>query len=76
MAHVHEHNSSATTGTRLILTMLLNFVITIAEIVGGILSGSLSLISDALHNFSDGISVILSYIALKLKIKKITNPPL
>jgi cobalt-zinc-cadmium efflux system protein len=50
--------------------MILNFVITIAEVIGGILSGSLSLISDALHNFSDGISVILSYIAIKLKERK------
>jgi cobalt-zinc-cadmium efflux system protein len=42
-------------------------VITIAEVIGGIVSGSLSLISDALHNFSDGISVIISYFAIKLK---------
>ncbi|MBI9070810.1 MAG: cation transporter [Melioribacteraceae bacterium] len=52
--------------------MILNFIITIAELIGGVLSGSLSLISDALHNFSDGISVILSYIALKLKSKENT----
>ena len=64
MAHKHTHSS---TGGRLLITMLLNFVITIAEVIGGILSGSLSLISDALHNFSDGISVIISYIAIKLK---------
>jgi len=52
---------------RLIITMLLNFVITIVQIIGGLLSGSLALISDALHNFSDGVSIIISYIALKLK---------
>lgn len=49
------------------MTMVLNFVITIAELIGGMLSGSLSLISDALHNFSDGISVIISYVAIRLK---------
>lgn len=49
--------------------MLLNFVITIVQIIGGILSGSLALISDALHNFSDGVSIIISYLALKLKQK-------
>jgi cobalt-zinc-cadmium efflux system protein len=49
--------------------MLLNFVITVVQIAGGIVSGSLALISDALHNFSDGIAVILSYIAIKLKQK-------
>ncbi|MBA4406765.1 cation transporter [bacterium] len=52
---------------RLVITMILNFVITIVQIIGGILSGSLALISDAFHNFSDGVSIIISYIALKLK---------
>jgi cobalt-zinc-cadmium efflux system protein len=63
---MHDHLIKST-GRRLFITMVLNFVITVAEIVGGIISGSLALISDALHNFSDGISVIVSYIALKLK---------
>jgi cobalt-zinc-cadmium efflux system protein len=63
----HSHHKHNSTGFRLLITMLLNFIITIAEVIGGILSGSLSLISDALHNFSDGISVIISYFAIKLK---------
>lgn len=68
MEHNHHHPANTTTG-RLMITMILNFVIAAAEIAGGIISGSLSLISDALHNFSDGISVIISYIAIKLKQK-------
>ncbi len=67
MGHNHDHHGINTTASRLIITMLLNFVITVAQIVGGIISGSLALISDALHNFSDGIAVILSYTAIKLK---------
>lgn len=50
----------------LIITMVLNFMITLVEVIGGLLSGSLSLLSDALHNFSDGISVMVSFIALRL----------
>ncbi|MBN1351711.1 cation transporter [candidate division KSB1 bacterium] len=50
--------------------MSLNFIITIAEIIGGLLSGSLALISDALHNFSDGIAVIISFIALNLRSRR------
>ncbi|MCX6175087.1 MAG: cation diffusion facilitator family transporter [Ignavibacteriales bacterium] len=70
MSHDHNHHNGLNTTTgRLIITMLLNFVITVVQIVGGIISGSLALISDALHNFSDGIAVILSYIAIKLKQK-------
>lgn len=68
--HHHHHHGINSTGSRLLITMVMNFIITIVQIVGGIISGSLSLISDALHNFSDGVSVILSYIAIKLKGRK------
>ncbi len=68
MSHHHNH-STEVSGGRLLTTMLLNFFITIIEIIGGILSGSLSLMSDAFHNFSDGIAIIISYIAIKLSKK-------
>jgi cobalt-zinc-cadmium efflux system protein len=45
-------------------------VITVAQIIGGILSGSLALISDALHNFSDVLTLIFSYIASVLSKRK------
>lgn len=68
MGHDHHHfHVDATTSTaRLFVTMALNFLITVVELIGGLLSGSLSLLSDALHNFSDGISIIISYIAIRL----------
>jgi cobalt-zinc-cadmium efflux system protein len=47
--------------------MLLNILITVVQIAGGIISGSLALISDALHNLSDAVSIIISYIAIRLK---------
>lgn len=53
--------------------MLLNFAITLVEILGGVMAGSLSLISDALHNFSDGIAIIVSYVALRLSRKSRTD---
>ncbi len=67
MAHHHHPTGNETSGARLFITMMLNFLITVVEIIGGIMSGSLSLISDALHNFSDGVAIIISYIAIKLK---------
>lgn len=70
--HHHPEFLPSTAG-RLILTMILNFFITTAEIIGGILSGSLSLIADALHNFSDGVAVIITYVALKLKVRNNSN---
>ena len=67
MLHNHSHNHrSETSEKNLFITMALNFFITIAEIIGGFISGSLSLISDALHNFSDGIAIIITYIAMRL----------
>ena len=60
--HTHNHFKEE----NLIIIMVLNFIITLVEVIGGLLSGSLSLLSDALHNFSDGISVIISFIALRL----------
>ncbi len=63
MAHSHTY---AISGSRLVITMALNFFITVIEIIGGIFSGSLSLISDALHNFSDGLAIIITYIANRL----------
>jgi len=65
MSHQHDH-TKGTSEKNLFITMLLNFLITIVEIVGGIVSGSLSLLSDAIHNFSDGIAIIVSYIAIRL----------
>ncbi len=65
MGH-HHHNKEK----NLFLSILLNTVITVAQIIGGILSGSLALVSDALHNFSDVISLLFSYIALKLSKRK------
>jgi cobalt-zinc-cadmium efflux system protein len=61
----HDHGPPQT-GARLALVIALNFTITIAEVIGGLLSGSLSLISDALHNFSDGVAVVIAWIAMKL----------
>lgn len=65
-SHAHSHDVEGTSPTRLFITMMLNFVITVVEIIGGLISGSLSLLSDALHNFSDGISIIISWIAIRL----------
>ncbi len=56
--HSHTHEAS---GRRLGITILLNIGITAAEAVGGIMSGSLALLSDAGHNLSDVIALILAY---------------
>lgn len=64
---IHKHEVR---GRNLILSILLNILITIAQIIGGIFSGSLALISDAVHNFSDALSLVFSFAAHKLSRKK------
>ena len=65
--HIHKHEVK---GNNLILSILLNLLITIAQVIGGIISGSLALISDALHNFSDVLSLVFTLVAHKLSRRK------
>lgn len=71
MSHSHNHSHKTSWGTKnLLIWIILNSIIVIAEIIGWILSWSLALISDAIHNFSDVISLILSFIWEKISNKK------
>jgi cobalt-zinc-cadmium efflux system protein len=51
---------------RLTLAILLTFLIMVAEAVGGIISNSLALLSDAAHMFGDVFALCLSWFALKI----------
>ena len=53
------HDSS---GPRLLITLVLNLIIPTAQIIGG----SVALISDAVHNFSDFTALLISYIAFRI----------
>jgi cobalt-zinc-cadmium efflux system protein len=68
MAHNHEH-----TARNLAITVILNGIITIGQFAGGIISGSLALMSDALHNLSDVISVLLAYLAHRIGLRPQTR---
>lgn len=67
MGNSHSHNHSYShrelKGRPLLISIFLNILITVAQVVGGLISGSLALLSDALHNFTDVLSLIVSYIA-------------
>lgn len=67
--HHHDH-AQGMTGRNLLYSIFINIGITAAQAIGGILSGSLALLSDALHNFSDVISLVISYIANKISKKE------
>ncbi|MFQ5571103.1 MAG: cation diffusion facilitator family transporter [Rhodothermales bacterium] len=65
MGHHHHHHGRTDAPSqggerRLLFSIALNLLITLAEVIGGVLSGSLALLSDALHNFSDTMSLGIS----------------
>lgn len=61
--HHHHHHVS---GKNLFITIILNIIITVSQIIGGIFSGSLALLSDAMHNFSDVLALLIAYYANRL----------
>ena len=69
--HIHNHliNIDDNNSWKLVLVIVLNFVITIAEVIGGLISNSLALFSDSLHNLSDAAAILLSYIAIRISRK-------
>ena len=65
--HQHHYNhAEASWGKRLVVSMIMNLIIPAVQIYGGIISGSMALISDALHNLSDFISLVINYAALAI----------
>ena len=66
MPHDHVHIDPEAGDRRVFAAIAVNLGLTIAQIIGGIVSGSLALIADALHNFSDAISLIIAFAARKI----------
>jgi len=72
MSKIHTHSDEtdlakdSDTPRRLALSILFNLAITLAEIIGGLISGSLSLLSDSLHNLTDTTSLAISLVAVKV----------
>ncbi len=63
----HHHHIDAETGDRRVgLAIAVNLGLTAAQVAGGILAGSLALIADALHNFSDAIALVIAFAARRI----------
>ncbi|MFH0809896.1 MAG: cation diffusion facilitator family transporter [Pseudomonadota bacterium] len=63
-AHTHHHHEPKNlAGRRLVLVMALNLLIVVAQSIGGLVSGSVALLSDAVHNLSDLSSLAIAYAA-------------
>jgi cobalt-zinc-cadmium efflux system protein len=75
MAHSHAHPEDAAGGEgadraanrrALRIAFALTATFTVVEIVGGLVTGSLALLADAVHMFSDNVSLALALLAVRL----------
>jgi len=64
--HGHAHLSPESGDRRVSIAIWANALLTVAQIVGGILAGSLALIADAMHNFSDMAALVIAFAARKI----------
>jgi cobalt-zinc-cadmium efflux system protein len=65
--HGHGHGIGADAGDRRLgLAIAVNLALTVAQIAGGVLSGSVALIADAVHNLSDALSLLLAFVARRI----------
>ena len=69
MGHHHHHSHI---GKKLWLAIVLNGIVSLLELIVGFASGSLSLLSDAVHNVSDVVALCLSYFAVRMTSREST----
>jgi len=66
VAHDHPHLEDYLSDHRLVLAVGLNLLLTVVEALAGLLAGSLALVADALHNFSDCGSLVIALVARRI----------
>jgi cobalt-zinc-cadmium efflux system protein len=62
----HQHSEDFHPARRLIVAIVANTAFLVFEIILGVIAGSLALIGDAGHNFSDSFALVLSLIAVRV----------
>lgn len=68
MDHNHDHKIKG--GKNILIAFYLNAGFSIIELIGGYLTNSVAIYSDALHDFGDSLALLFSYFAEKLSLKK------
>lgn len=63
--HGHHHHHHGDRKGNILFAAILNFTFVIIEIIGGILTNSVAILSDALHDLGDSIALFSAYIAEK-----------
>ncbi|MDO4909271.1 MAG: cation diffusion facilitator family transporter [Corynebacterium sp.] len=63
--HTHDHHVPETIAA-LMVVLVMSLVIFVAEVLAGIFSGSLSLLADSAHMFSDVLGLVLAAVAIMI----------
>lgn len=69
MAHSHAHdhgNLQEASDRRILGTVALNVLLTVGQVIGGAVSGSVALVADALHNLNDALALVIVYVARRI----------
>ena len=61
MSHHHHHRHSPTTAARILVAFLLNLCFSVFELIGGLYTGSVAILSDALHDLGDAAGIGCSF---------------
>jgi len=61
LAHNHDHGHDHHNSKNIKIAFLINLVFTILEIIGGLWTNSMAILSDALHDLGDSISLGVSW---------------
>jgi len=64
-AHHHHHHAPGS-DTAVLWAVVINIVLTFAQVAGGAMAGSVALIADGVHNFSDAAALVLAFGARRL----------
>lgn len=65
--HHHHHHTLPEDGDRRVLwAVVVNIALTVAQIIAGVISGSLAMIADAVHNLSDALSLVIAFVARRI----------
>ncbi len=73
MSHDHEHHHRIEVSQKLIAATVFTIVFVVIEIVAGTRAHSLALISDAFHNFTDAVALVIALVAVKLERRPATD---
>ncbi|MCB2135955.1 MAG: cation transporter [Rhodobacteraceae bacterium] len=64
--HHHHHIDPSAGDRKVALAVAVNIALTFAQVVGGVISGSVALIADAMHNLSDAVALIIAFVARRV----------